>query len=67
MPNERKTNRFALRQDSAGWTVYEIWSGQPALVASVPQTGLSEDDAKHTLALLNKKARSGDSSMRKKS
>ena len=66
MPDERKTDRFALKPDKSGWTVYEIWSGKPAVLGGAPQTGLSEPDAKHTLKLLNKKARAGDSSMRRK-
>jgi len=65
MPDERKTDRFALRPDPAGWTVLEIWTGQAAVVAGQPQTGLAEQDAKHTCALLNKNARRGDPSMRK--
>ncbi len=54
-----------MRPDQKGWTVYEIWSGKPALVAQAPQAGLSEADAKHTLALLNGAAKRGDASMRK--
>ena len=65
MPDERKTDRFALRPDPAGWTVLEIWTGRPAVVAGQPQTGLAEPDAEHTCALLNKSARRGDTSMRK--
>jgi hypothetical protein len=66
MPDERKKDRFALRPDGAGgWTVLEVWTGKPAVVAGAPQTGLSEADAKHTLDLLNRQARKGDSSMRK--
>jgi len=65
MPDERKTDRFGLRPDAKGWTVLELWTGKPAVVAGTPQTGLSEADAKHTLALLNGAARRGDASMRK--
>jgi hypothetical protein len=65
MPDERKTDRFALRPDPSGWTVVELWTGKPAVVAGLPQTGLSEADAKHTAGLLNKSARRGDTSMRK--
>jgi len=53
MPDDRKTDRFTLRPDPAGWTVLEIWTGQPAVVAGVPQSSLSEDDAKHMTDLLN--------------
>ena len=64
MAEERKTERFALRRDRTGWTVYEVWTGEPAIIALVPQTGLSEEDAQHTAGLLNRRARGGDRSMR---
>ena len=64
MPDERQTERYRIRPDASGWTVYEVWTGEPALVASKAQTGLSEDDARHTASLLNSRTRRGDSSMR---
>ena len=65
MPDERRKDRYALRPDAGGWTVYEIWTGEPAVAGGAPQTRLSEDDAQHMLKLLNAQARRGDSSMRK--
>lgn len=65
MPDERKNDRYALRRDAAGWTCYVIWTGEPAQVGGVAQTGLSEDDARHIAQLLNAQSRMGDSSMRK--
>jgi hypothetical protein len=65
MPDDRKKDRYAARSGPNGWTVLELWAGQPALVAGVAQTGLSEADAKHMAKLLNSQARRGDSSMRK--
>jgi len=65
MPDERKQDRYALRPDAAGWTVYVIWTGEPAVVGAAPQTGLPEADARHMAALLNTQARRGDSSMRR--
>ena len=65
MPDERKQDRFAVRQDTGGWTVLEIWTGAPAVVAGVPQTRLSQADAEHMAKLLNAQAKRGDSSMRK--
>ncbi len=65
MPDDRKADRYAMRADQKGWTVFEIWSGKPATVAMVAQTGMSEADAKHTADLLNGSARRGDASMRK--
>lgn len=65
MPDDRKKDRYGLRRDAVGWTVFLAWSGEPAVVGSSPQTGLSEDDARHMVDLLNAQARRGDSSMRK--
>lgn len=64
MAEDRKTDRFAIRRDRTGWTVFEVWTGEPAVIALVPQTGLSEEDARHTADLLNRRARGGDRSMR---
>ncbi|WP_337186841.1 hypothetical protein [Phenylobacterium sp.] len=65
MPDERKNDRYGLRRDPAGWTVYAIWTSEPAIVGGVAQTGLSEDDARHLAGLLNTQSRRGDSSMRR--
>jgi hypothetical protein len=65
MPDERKTDRYAMRRDAEGWTCYVVWTGEPATVGGVAQTGLSEADARHMVDVLNAQARLGDSSMRK--
>jgi hypothetical protein len=65
MPDERKKDRYAIRPDKSGFTVYVIWTSEPAIVGGSPQTGLSEEDARHTLDLLNAQSRRGDSSMRR--
>lgn len=65
MPNERKKDRYAVRKDASGWTVYEIFTGEPARVGGAAQTGMSEVDAQHQVGLLNSRSRQGDSSMRK--
>ena len=67
MPDERKKDRYAVRSTGTAWTVLEIWSGKPAVVAGVAQSGLSEADARHMADILNTQARRGDSSMRGKS
>ena len=64
MPDEPRTDRFALRRDRTGWTVFEVWTGEPEVIAMIPQDGLSEEDARHTAELLNQRARSGDRSVR---
>jgi hypothetical protein len=65
MPDERKTDRYAMRPDATGFTVYVIWTGEAAVVGGAPQSGLSRDDARHMVGLLNAQARRGDSSMRR--
>lgn len=65
MPEDRKTDRFALRRDRTGWTVYEVWTGEPVVIAMVSQMGLSEADAQHTADLMNRRARRGDRSLRR--
>lgn len=65
MPDERKTDRYAMRPDGDGWTVYVIWTGEPAVVGGAAQTHLSEDDARHMVSVLNAQSRRGDSSMRR--
>lgn len=65
MPDERKNDRYAIRPDKSGFTVYVIWTSEPAVVGGTPQTGLSEEDARHTMGLLNAQSRRGDSSMRR--
>jgi hypothetical protein len=64
MVEQRRTERFAIRRDRTGWTVYKVWTSEPAVIAMAPQTGLSEEDAQHTATLLNRRARGGDRSMR---
>jgi hypothetical protein len=65
MPDERKTDRYAMRPDPTGWTVFVVWTSEPAVLGGVAQTGLSEDDARHVMGLLNAQAHRGDSSMRR--
>ena len=64
MPQDSQTSRFALRRDRSGWTVYEIWTGEAAVIAMTPQTGLTQEDAQHTADLLNRRARNGDRTLR---
>ena len=37
--------RFALRRDNRGWTVFDLSTGRPATIVTIPQTGLQEADA----------------------
>ena len=54
------TMRFDVRRDREGFSVYDVWTGQVAVIAMTPQSGLSREDADHTADLLNKRARQGD-------
>lgn len=67
MPDQRKKDRYALRADANGFTVYVIWTSEAAIVGGAAQVGLSEDDARHMMGLLNAQAKRGDSSMRRNS
>lgn len=48
--------RFVIRPDGEGYSVRDLWTGQPAVLAATPQKGLSQEDAEHTAALLNQTA-----------
>jgi hypothetical protein len=48
------TPRYVIRPDPEGFTITDIWTGQPAVLATLPQTGLSQADADHTADLLNR-------------
>ena len=66
MPDDRKKDRYAVRKDANGWTVYEVFTGEPARIGGAAQTHMSEADAQHQVGLLNSRSRQGDSSMRKR-
>lgn len=44
--------RFDLREDSEGWTVFDLFAGWPAVVGGVVQTGLDIQDADEMAELL---------------
>lgn len=46
--------RYVIRPDDQGYTVRDLWSGEPARLAGSLQIGLSQDDAEHTAELLNR-------------
>lgn len=45
--------RYALRPDDHGFTILDLLTGKPAVLATQAQTGLSRDDAEHTVSLFN--------------
>ncbi len=51
--------RFDLREDETGWTVYDVFSGWPAVVKGVAQTGLDVQDASDLAELLDLMAARG--------
>lgn len=51
--------RYVIRPDGQGYTVRDLWSGEPAHLAGSPQVGLSQGDAEHTADLLNSASGTG--------
>lgn len=50
-------DRYAVRPDARGHTVFDVLAGEPAVIAMTPQRGLSKEDAVHTARLLNARDR----------
>jgi hypothetical protein len=50
------TPRYVIRPDRQGFSILDTATGQAAVIAMAPQSGLSEEDAAHTAALLNQRA-----------
>lgn len=49
-------DRFSVRPDPSGFSVYDQWTGDTVVLAMTPQDGLSREDADHTAAMLNQRA-----------
>jgi hypothetical protein len=47
--------RYAIRPDHRGFSVFDVWTGQPVQLAMNLQTGLSKADAEHTARLFNQR------------
>jgi len=45
--------RYDMRRDDEGWTVFDVWTGWPALVKGAEQTGLDIELADDLVDLLN--------------
>lgn len=52
--------RFHIRDDRHGWTVFDVWTGEPVALALTPATGLSAKDAAALAAMMNQRASKGD-------
>ena len=48
--------RYVIRPDATGFSIIDIWIGEPAVVAASPQVGLPQTDADHIAKLLNDRA-----------
>ncbi len=57
---ESMAERYLVRPDREGFSVYDVLSGEVAVIAMTPQDGLSREDAEHTAELLNRRAEVGD-------
>lgn len=51
--------RYDLRPDSEGWTVFDVWTGEPVVIELTPQTGLDIQDADELAELLTYRADRG--------
>lgn len=56
--------RYDIREDREGWTVFDVFSGEPVVIHGVPQTDLDIQDADELAELLEKPAMMRDRSLR---
>ena len=56
--------RYDIREDGSGWTVFDIFTGEPVVISLVPQTGLDIQDAAELAELLDHKAFAGVRTLR---
>jgi hypothetical protein len=54
--DSRVIDRFVIRPAARGFRVFDVPSGETAVIAMTPQDGMSEDDAVHTAKMLNERA-----------
>jgi hypothetical protein len=52
-------DRYDLREDDDGRTVFDLWTGQTVVIAGTLQTGLVTVDAVELVTLLNRRAERG--------
>ncbi len=57
--NFARRDRFQVRDDARGYTVFDIWTGAAVVIDGVPQTGRDIEDAGSLAALLSQWARQG--------
>jgi hypothetical protein len=49
------TKRYDVRKDSIGWTIYDVFTGEAAVIRMDAQTGLTEWEARYVQGVLNHK------------
>lgn len=54
------TDRFAVRADRAGFSVYDTWTGETAVIEKQRQAGLQAEEAARQAAHLSQLEREGD-------
>ncbi len=59
MTDDAEPTQYDIRQDDAGWTVFNVATQVPALVDGAPQTGLRMEAAVHMADLLTALADGG--------
>lgn len=47
------SQRYDIREDGEGWTVFDLFTGEPVVIDMVPQTGLDIQDADQLAELLD--------------
>jgi hypothetical protein len=52
--------RFSVRPDPSGHSVIDLSTGEIVVLAATPQRGLSQADAEHLAAMLNRRAGGGE-------
>ena len=52
----RVARRYDIREDTEGWTVFDVFTGEPVVIEMVTQTGLDIQDADELAELLDHRA-----------
>jgi len=52
----RQTERFHVEPGAGGFSVIDVWTGDPATFANRAQTAISEEDAEAIAEILNRRA-----------
>ena len=56
----RVIDRFVIRPGRSGFRVVDVWTGETVVIAMTPQDEMSEEDARHTATMLNRRAERGE-------